>query len=268
MKKLKLSNTTIAYRESEGKGQNVILVHGNSCSSAVFDRQLKNSLGNKYHVIALDLPGHGDSDRLPDHTHYTIPKYAAVIVEAAKKLNMEDAVFAGWSLGGHIVLEAVSALKKAKGFMIYGTPPIAFPPAMEQAFHPNPAVNVSFTPEVSQADAEGYANAFFAPGKKAPNKFVKDILKTDGNARAGLGASIQPNGYADEVEIVANMKQPLAVFHGVAEQLINADYIASLEMPTLWKKKIQFINKAGHAPHWENSRSFNAKLSAFIEDCA
>ena len=267
MKKLKLSNTTIAYRESEGKGQNLILVHGNSCSSAVFDKQLNSSLGDKYHIVALDLPGHGNSDRLPDHTHYTIPNYAAVIVEAANQLNMQDAVFAGWSLGGHIVLEAVNALREAKGFMIYGTPPLAFPPAMEEAFFPNPIVNVGFTPQITQEDAEGYANAFFAPGSKAPNSFVEDILKTDGNARAGLGASIQPNGYTDEVEIVANMQKPLAIFHGEKESLINPDYISHLKMPTLWKSKIQFIQDAGHATHWENPTSFNNKLAEFIEDC-
>jgi len=49
-----------------------------------------------------------------------------------------------WSLGGHILLEAAKDLPRARGFAIYGTPPVGFPPEMADAFLPNPAMARDF----------------------------------------------------------------------------------------------------------------------------
>lgn len=263
MKKIKLSNLTIAYRDNGGQGAAMILIHGNSSSSRTFEKQL-TQLGQR--VVAIDLPGHGDSDQFPDHSHYNIPAYAKVVVEIVEKLGLEDVVVVGWSLGGHIALEAVKWMPMAKGFVIYGTPPISFPPAMDKAFLPNPAVNVGFTPDVNEEQATLYANAFFKDGKAPTIPFVEDVLKTDGNARAGLGASIAPDGFEDEIAIVANMKVPLAVFHGADEVLVNGDYLKELDIPKLWKGSVQVVPNAGHATHWDNAASFNALLDAFCKD--
>lgn len=194
-KKVALSNQTVAYYESVGEGSPILLIHGNSASGKTFIKQLTGMLGQTRRVVALDLPGHGDSDPMPNAADYGMPGYAKVVAEAAEALGVETAVFVGWSLGGHIALEAVKHLPKAAGFVIYGTPPLAFPPDMEAAFKPNPAVNVGFSPEVDEEQANAYALSFFAPDAVmdlAP--FVADILRTDGNARAGLAASIQPDG--------------------------------------------------------------------------
>jgi pimeloyl-ACP methyl ester carboxylesterase len=266
-KTIQLPSQTIAYYESAGTGSPVMLIHGNSASGRVFQPQLESEFGRKHRVIAMDLPGHGDSDPAADLAAYSMPGYAKVVAETAQALGMEDAIFVGWSLGGHVVLEAHNLLPNARGFVIFGTPPLAFPPAMEEAFLPNPAMGVGFAPEVTEEQATAYANAFFAPGASvdlAP--FVRDILRTDGNARAGLGASIRPDGYQDEVVIVANLSIPLAILHGAEEQLVNADYIRGLTIPTLWRNEIQLIEGAGHAPQWEQPEAFNGLLEQFIEE--
>lgn len=266
-KTLQLPSQKIAYYESPGTGSSVILVHGNSSSGLSFQRQINGSLGEKHRLIAIDLPGHGDSEPFADMSEYSMPGYAGIVTAVAKELGMEDAVLVGWSLGGHIVLEAHNQLPRAKGFVIFGTPPLAFPPAMEEAFLPNPAVNVGFKADVTEAEARTYAASFFAPGVTVPEEpFVTDILRTDGNARAGLAASIKPDGYQDEVEIVANLSAPLAIFHGKDEQLVNKSYIAKLTIPTLWRNEIQVIPDAGHAPQWEQPERFNALLEEFIAD--
>jgi pimeloyl-ACP methyl ester carboxylesterase len=263
-KQLRLASQTIAYYESAGTGPAILLIHGNSASGRAYQRQLESTLAERHRIVALDLPGHGDSEPFADPSAYSIPGYAAIVVEAAKALGMEEAVIVGWSLGGHIVLETHDQLPSARGMMIFGTPPLAFPPAMEEAFLPNPAVNVGFQAEVSEEDARAYAASFFASDTPAPTvPFVEDILRTDGRARSGLAASIQPNGYQDEVEIVAHLTTPLAVIHGKEEKLVNEAYIRNLTMPTLWRSAIQIIDDAGHAPQWEQPEAFNALLEAF-----
>jgi pimeloyl-ACP methyl ester carboxylesterase len=261
-----LLGTEIEYYHAGGGGAPIVFVHGNSASGKTFQKQLESDLAEKYDLYALSLPGHGGSGKV-ELAQYNMPGYAKFVVSFARELQVEEAIFVGWSLGGHILLEAVSALDKAKGFVIYGTPPIAFPPAMEEAFLPNPAVNVSFMPEVDAEQAAGYAASFMLAGSDVElQPFIADILRTDGTARAGLGASIQPDGYADEVAVVATMTAPLAIFHGVGEQLISGDYIKGLTMPTLWRGAVQMIADAGHAPHWETPELFNQLLDAFAVD--
>lgn len=265
VKTLQINSLQIAYRESSGTGSPVFLVHGNSASSRVFQPQLDSELGAKHRLVAIDLPGHGESSNAGDLAAYSLPGYAEVIVQAAQQLGMEHAVFVGWSLGGHILLEAIPHLPKAAGFVIYGTPPLAFPPDMAQAFLPNPAMAAAFQPTLSDAEADGFTLACFKSGTaEIPTIFHEDIRRTDGQARVGLAASIRPEGYLDEVIAIGQMSAPLAVLHGELEQLVNAAYIQGLNMPTLWRGAIQIVPGAGHATNWEQPEAFNALLEAFI----
>ncbi len=267
---LQVGSQTIAFYQSTGTGPPALLVHGNSSSGLSFRRQLEGPLGDEFRLVAIDLPGHGQSEPAADPpSTYTLPGYASIVVGVAEQLGLEEAVFVGWSLGGHIVLEASDRLPKAAGFLIFGTPPIGFPPAMAEAFLPHPAINCGFKAELSEEEVEAYAAAFFAPEvQEIPEFFRADIRRTDGRARQVLGGSIGPGGYKDEVEVVAHLSAPLAILHGEREQLVNGAYISALTIPTLWRGAVQIIPEAGHAPHWERPEQFNALLGAFIRETA
>ena len=257
----------IACHETGSGRQTVVLVHGNSASAKAYERQLTSPLAERYRLVAIDLPGHGQSDDATDLSVYSIPGYARILKEVAARLGLDDAVYVGWSLGGHIVLETAEDFPAAPGFVIFGTPPLAFPPAMDQAFLPHPAMRYTFAPMLTREEAIDYVTAAFAPGyANVPPGFVEDALRTDGRARASLADNIQPIGYRDEVDIVACLTRPLAVLHGAAEQLVNGAYIAALTMPTLWRGKMQIIEGSGHASQWERPEAFNALLAAFLAE--
>lgn len=269
-KTVQVNSHTIAYYESAGKGRPALLVHGNSCSRLSYRRQLESPLGQKHRIVAIDLPGHGDSQRAADpQSLYTLPGYAGIVVGAAEQLGLNDAVFVGWSLGGHIVLEASAQLPRASGFMIFGTPPLAFPPAMAEAFLPHPSMAAAFKAELTEAEMDDFVAAFFKTGtREIPEFFKSDIRRTDGRARAELGGSIRPGGYRDEIEVVGHLTVPLAIVHGEQEQLVNGSYFRALTMPTLWRGAVQVVPDAGHAPQWEQPEQFNALLEAFIQECS
>lgn len=265
---IEVGGQRVAVYESGGTGTAVMLIHGNSASSETFKAQLTGDFGRKYRVVAMDLPGHGRSEPAADPAKtYHMPGYAAVVAEVARQLGVADGVFVGWSLGGHIVLEAHNLLPEAAGFVIFGTPPLAFPPDMANAFFPNPAMGAAFAETLTDEQMAGFAAACLAPDSPldlAPS--IADIARTDGRARATLAASIAPDGYQDEVAIVKGLTRPLAILHGAQEQLVNAAYISVLEMPTLWRGAVQMIAGAGHTPQVETPEAFNALLSAFVEE--
>jgi pimeloyl-ACP methyl ester carboxylesterase len=244
-----------------------VLIHGNSSSSRAFSRQLDGPLGERFRLVAIDLPGYGASDDARDPSAYSLPGHARAVRAAVDELGLEDARFVGWSLGGHVALEMAPDLPRARGFVIFGTPPLGFPPPMGEAFLPNPAMTTVFAEHIDRDQAAAFVASMFKPGfADIPPFFVDDALRADGRARKLLGASIAPGGYRDEVGIVGELKAPLAVLHGAEEQLVNGAYFASLAMPTLWRGAVQTIPGAGHAPQWETPQAFDALLAAFMAE--
>jgi pimeloyl-ACP methyl ester carboxylesterase len=146
---ISIAGQDIAFTASEGTGRTVVFVHRNSSSARVWHPLLAGSFGERFRCLALDLPDHGGSAPAKHPDDYSLPGYAAVLAGFAEKMDAEDAVIVGWSLGGHIALEAAPQLPEAAGFVIFGTPPIGTIAAdFGTAFLPHPAVNVGFTAEV------------------------------------------------------------------------------------------------------------------------
>lgn len=266
-KTVSVGGQRINYVESAGDGRPVVFVHGNSASSGTWQGVLEGSFGQRFRCLAIDLPGHGDSAPAADQAIYSLPGYARVLAEFAASLGAADAVFVGWSLGGHIVLEAAPDLPSAAGFVIFGTPPVSGPADMATAFQPNPVMNVGFTADVSEEDARAYAASFTAPGSTISlESSVADILRTDGAARAGLGASVVAGQAADEIAIAGSLTQPLAILHGEQEQLVSLPYIQRLTIPSLWRGDVFVIAGTGHAPHLEDQAAFEWVLTEFMAD--
>jgi pimeloyl-ACP methyl ester carboxylesterase len=265
--KVSVDGRPIAYATSDGSGRPVIFVHGNSSSARVWQPVMTGPFGQRFRCLALDLPGHGDSAPAADPADYSLPGYAAVLAGFAQVTGASDAVIVGWSLGGHIALEAAPALPQAAGYVIFGAPPVASADQMPAAFLPNPAMNVGFTADVDEPQARSYAASFTAPGSALPlDGFTADILRTDGAARSGLIASIGAGRFTDEIAIVTALWQPLAILQGDGEQLVSLDYLRQLTVPTLWRGAVQIIPGAGHAPQQEAPEAFAALLEQFIAD--
>jgi pimeloyl-ACP methyl ester carboxylesterase len=265
--KIDAPNGALAVHESAGQGPPVVLIHGNSSSSRVFSRQLDGPLGQRFRLIAVDLPGHGASDDAEDPSAYSLPGHARAVHSVLDTLGIDEAHFVGWSLGGHVALEMAPDLREPRGFVIFGTPPLTSREAMSEAFLPNPAMKVTFQEDLDSTEASAYVAAFFRPGfADIPPFFLDDVLRTDGRARSNLGASIRTARVRNEGKTVRDLKAPLAVLHGGEEQLVNGRYFASLAMPTLWRGAVQRIPDAGHTPQWETPKVFDALIEAFVNE--
>lgn len=259
----------LAYYESIGRGPAVVLLHGNSFSGQVFAPQIENPLGNTNRLVAPDLIGHGASEwaQVPEEA-YNLPGYARFLVAFVKALDLEDALFVGWSLGGHIVLEAASQLAMARGFLIYGAPPLGKPPALTEAFFPNPAINAIYEAWPNADKREAFVRGCFSVGyAESPPAYAIYMAQTDPKARTFFPPTIvQAQNYTNERAIIAQLDKPLAILHGEEEQYVRASYFADLDAPTLWNEQVQIIPNAGHALHLEAIHAFNTHLENFLND--
>ena len=269
---LTIGGDKIAVFESNGDGPAALLIHGNSSSSRSFRKQLEGELGREFRLVAMDLPGHGESDDAsnPEGT-YTIPGFAWVVAEVARQCHVGDGVLVGWSLGGHIALEASQELPDLAGILIFGTPPLPYPPDMGAAFLPDPAMDILFKEDLSEDEVRIRRAGWFSPGtdpEAMPEELLEDIRRSDGRFRTRFQSSFASPGFADEVEIVRNLKVPLAILHGAEERVINGAYISALDMPTLWRGEVQILKNTGHIPQWEQQDMFDDLLRRFLRETA
>jgi dienelactone hydrolase len=77
----------------------------------------------------------------------------------AQDTGAADAVVVGWSLGGHIALEAAPAMPAPAGYVVFGTPPVASAAQMGEAFLLPGSAGHSLTHAADTAYAHGLAHA-------------------------------------------------------------------------------------------------------------
>jgi len=90
---------TIFYHEG-GEGETILLVHGFSVDKDTWNRVAKY-LTPSYHVVAVDLPGFGESTRMQDGA-YTIAAQVERLEEFVQARSLESFHLAGNSMGGNI----------------------------------------------------------------------------------------------------------------------------------------------------------------------
>jgi pimeloyl-ACP methyl ester carboxylesterase len=90
---------TLHYVEA-GQGKPLVMIPGWSQTAAMFKLQIEE-LSRRYRVIAVDMRGHGESDK-PGHG-YRIARLAADIHDVLVALNLQDVTLAGHSMGCSII---------------------------------------------------------------------------------------------------------------------------------------------------------------------
>lgn len=264
-RKLSVKNDIITIYESEGSGQVALIVAGNSSPGVTFQQQLIGIPGKRFRLIAIDLPGHSQAPPAADPREmYCMSGYVALLGQIIEQLDLENWILIGHSLGGHIALEACTELQGVKGCMIFGTPPLANPPQIEEAFLPIPELGFMFKNLLTKEESELWASSMVTDPDVC-KVVAEQLFATDPKTREYLGESVTKLEFKNEVEIVRHMNIPLAILQGKMERLINLDYIRSLQTPTLWRGKVQLIDNAGHFPQMENADQFNEFLIDFIE---
>jgi pimeloyl-ACP methyl ester carboxylesterase len=90
-----------------GKGQAIVFIHGFGSSMDTW-QSLAENLGNDFHLVLMDLKGHGYSDR-PRDSHYSPQDQADIVVGLMEHLKLANVVLVGHSLGSGVAL--LAALK-------------------------------------------------------------------------------------------------------------------------------------------------------------
>lgn len=101
----------------QGKGNTIVLLHGFIESKNIWN-EFVSKLSAEFTVIAVDLPGHGQSEVI-DEVH-TMQLMAEVVKSVLDHEKVGSAVVVGHSMGGYVALEFARIYPEAvKGIVLF-----------------------------------------------------------------------------------------------------------------------------------------------------
>src|SRR5215218_24402 len=103
-----------------GAGPRVVVLLPGLLFSRKMHRPLAETLAERGHrVLCLDLLGHGDSDRPPEMSNYTMTTFGRQPIGLLDHLKIDKAVIGGTSLGANATLEAAAAApERVRGLLV------------------------------------------------------------------------------------------------------------------------------------------------------
>jgi len=114
---IRISYLTNPHRRAS-EDPTILLIHGSGVSARSWAPQLED-LGQGLRVLAIDLPGHGDSDAKPEATVQAYADVARALLEA---LGVGPVFVAGHSLGGAVAVALAGRYPKmVKGLILLST---------------------------------------------------------------------------------------------------------------------------------------------------
>lgn len=245
-----------------GQSTTLIFVHGNSLSSQYWQPQFNSDLSRYFNLLALDLPGHGQSAPASDPaSSYSFTAYGQLILDLLEQQKVVSFVLIGHSLGGHIALELLPFLSDltCRGVVALGTPPLQKPWDQGQPFLPNPHAMFLFQAEAPDEALEALSTAMVRPGGTPWPLVPQTYRQTDPLARTTFIQNTLTGQYQDEVALIRSAFVPVLLMYGEDEQIVNPAYYQSLQLSDELCTLIS-IPKAGHLASYENAEYFNDLL--------
>ena len=258
LKSITLSCGEISYLENTTRGVSVLFIHSNNSAKEAFQKQFEDrDLNQKYHLLALDLPGHGASAKFAGN--YSLEIFTSCVAEFCKKLNLTQVALVGHSLGGHIAIRASQRIDLS-ALAVAHTPPLSVPEDLHQGYISNESFSLLFQAELSSTEkkrvAEASAESTFLRGK-----IEEWIGVCDPHFRASFPMSFASDP-CGEVGIIQKLDVPFAYFGASIDTLINKTYVKE----AVGEQNILEIDSNAHYFHFEQSEAFNHQLQIFLEN--
>ena len=257
---VELSEGYTYYREANKNSQKstVILVHGFSVPSYIWETTYEALIEKEFHVVVLDLYGRGFSDN-PD-TDYTDRLMANQVLELINHLHITQAHLVGLSNGGRIISQAAVLQPQLVQSLIY---------VSSNSFEDievTKDVSVS-TDEIAEfisrypAIALGQLDDFFDPTQfpNWPEKYTA-LQQYKGFAQALI--STRKNHTTMDVihQKINDLNLPVYTIWGVADQVVLYDEFKDKLQRLLPNRQEFFIEQSAHLPQMENEIAFEKLL--------
>jgi pimeloyl-ACP methyl ester carboxylesterase len=206
------------HYQSDGDGPPLVFLHGaTSTLQTWYELGYVDRLKQKYRCILIDLRGRGASDKPHEPAAYALSCYVADIVAVLDTLQLRQALFMGFSLGGRIAFGMAKIVpERVQALIIGGQHAYAIPGG---PFGPGKIDGTD--PATFLTTFEARLGERLTPEKKAM------ILAHDLQAIAASLAGDMPS----EEDILPRMKMPCLLYCGEADTRFSKVQACVTQMP-------------------------------------
>jgi pyruvate dehydrogenase E2 component (dihydrolipoamide acetyltransferase) len=243
----------------------LVFIHGLGGSSSTWETVL-GTFAESHQVLALDLPGHGQSDATdPAVVDYSLSGLAGVVRELVRSLGLSSVTLVGHSLGGAVAAQA--ALEEPNVVTR-----LVLVDSAGIGDEINPLLIELITGEPSAEASRDLLSLFFHD-----DRFVLDsgvVEHHQARLRPGADAAIRAvaTGAFDALSQrsrvqVAGLSQPVLIVWGGEDRVIPATHagIAEAAIPAA---TVVIIPGAGHVPQIETAEAFTEAVEQFLAETA
>jgi esterase len=242
----------------------LIMLHGIGRVAHTFDHLAAHFTAN-YHVMAIDMRGHGDSDWDPKGA-YLVEDYTKDIEAIAQQLRLKNIVIWGNSTGGRVAQ------------VFAGLHPELVAAVIAEDVGPERPTQVAetVTRQLKQEDAKGWASEeeLLASLKASNSQTPEEILR----AYAHYGSKQRPdgrviwkrdpaigNGFVPTQlwRFVSTIQSPIIYVLGGRSTIVPASTQEELKK-ALPQVQIVTIPRVGHYPSEENTPAYLAIVDKFL----
>lgn len=247
----------------EGK-QPLIMLHGIGRVAHTFDHIAPHFAG-KYHVIAVDMRGHGDSGWDPKGA-YLVEDYTKDIEALAAQLHLRNIVIWGNSTGGRVAQ------------VFAGLHPELVAAVISEDVGPERPREIAdgFTSRLKREDEKGWASedellaSLKGPNSRTPDDVLKAYVhygskkRPDGRVIWKRDPAIGNGFVPTELwRFVSQIKSPIIYILGGRSAIVPAATQTELKR-ALPQAQIVTIPDVGHYPSEENTKDFLAIVDKFL----
>jgi pimeloyl-ACP methyl ester carboxylesterase len=232
----------------------LVCIHGAGASSVVWMDTVRR-LAPRRRVVAIDLPGHGQSDLWHPPSDVTIAMYADAVGTVCRALGIERAVLVGHSMGGQIALDAAARWPErvAGVFVVASAGAIAVGAGLLATLAEDPA-----------RFPEKLRPLLWSPS--TPRDLVDRWTGLLSSAEAAITrADLVAVGAYDGLKAAARLRAPLFALAGADDLMVPPASVRDLVGVVRGAQAdLAIVPRAGHLPMIEQPDAYFSALDAFL----
>src|SRR3954471_23353802 len=243
--------------------ESIVFLHGLGGTQSTWTSVL-GAFAETYRIVAVDLPGHGASDKpSPDAADYSIPGIATKVGELLEKLELAPAVLVGHSLGGATALQ-----------LALDRPKLVRALALVDSAALGPEISGELLDRVesepSRDEARKLLELFFENRRFVLDRGIDDMYasRTVPGADEAVKA-IAVNAFSRQgqrlvlTDRLGELEVPLLIIWGELDRVIPSRHAvaAVTAQPTAW---LEIMEGVGHVPQAEAAPAFAAIVNRWL----
>lgn len=248
------------------RGRPIIFIHGISQCWLTWSRQMRSDLADDYRLVAMDMRGHGLSDK--PREGYTESRLWADDVNAAiQALGLDHPILCGWSYGPLVILDYL------RHYGEDGISGVNFVGAVtklgsDEAMSVLTPEFLSLVPGLFATDVEESVRSLesllrmcFAEVPSAEDLYL--MLGYNASAPPYVRRALLSRSF-DNDDLLPKIRKPVLITHGADDAVVKSA-VVDQHKAGVAHAQIHVMAHAGHAPFWDDAATFNQRLRAFAE---